>query len=82
MDMADVKVRKVPDWVIHAFRARAAVLGHSLEEELRSLLTEVARARRQEFLAEANAFQESLRARYGQLSDSTPGITEDREQRG
>ena len=69
--MADVKVRRVPDWVIESFRSRATALGHSLEEELRSLLTEVARARRQEFVAEAGVFQESLRTRYGQLSDST-----------
>jgi plasmid stability protein len=80
--MADVKVRKVPDWVVESFRSRAATLGHSLEEELRSLLTEVAHARRQEFIAEADAFQESLRTRYGQLYDSTGGITEDRERRG
>jgi plasmid stability protein len=80
--MADVKVRKVPDWVIESFRSRATALGHSLEEELRSLLTEVAHARRQEFIAEASAFQKALRTRYGQLSDSILGITEDRERRG
>jgi plasmid stability protein len=80
--MADVKVRKVPDWVIESFRSRAIARGHSLEEELRTLLTDVARARRQEFISEAGAFQERLRTRYGQLSDSTPGIAEDREHRG
>lgn len=77
-----MKIRKVPDWVIESFRSRAAALGRSLEEELRLLLTEVARARRQEFVAEAGAFQQNLRTRYGQLSDSTPGIREDRERRG
>jgi plasmid stability protein len=80
--VADVKVRKVPDWVIESFRCRAVARGHSLEEELRSLLTEVAHARRQEFIAETDAFQENLRARYGQLSDSTRSIMEDRERRG
>ena len=80
--MADVKVRKVPDWVLESFRSRAAALGHSLEQELRLVLTEVARTRRLEFVDESGAFQESLRTRYGQLSDSTRGITEDREQRG
>ncbi len=80
--MADVKIRKLPDWVVSSFRSRAAALGHSLEEELRLLLTEVARSRRQEFLAETGTFQDRLRSRYGQLSDSTAGIRDDREQRG
>jgi len=78
---ANIKVRKVPDWVIASFRSRAAVLGRSLEEELRSLLTEVAHARLQEFIQESGAFQESLLTRHGQLSDSTKGVTEDRRAR-
>jgi plasmid stability protein len=80
--VADVKIRKLPDWVVASFRSRAAALGRSLEEELRLLLTEVARSRRQQFLAETGAFQNRLRSRYGQLSDSTGGIRDDREQRG
>lgn len=80
--MADVKVRKVPDWVVESFRSRAVARGHSLEQELRSLLVETAHARRQEFIAATTAFQESLRSRYGKLSDSTCGISEDREHRG
>jgi plasmid stability protein len=80
--VADVKVRKVPDWVVESFRSRATALGHSLEEELRSLLTEIAHARRQEFIAEAGAFRKTLHKRYGQLSDSTRGIAADRERRG
>lgn len=80
--MADVNVRKIPDWVIETFRSRAAASGRTLEEELRSLLIDVARAGRVEFRAQAKAFQESLRTQYGEVSDSTPGIVEDREQRG
>ena len=40
--VADVKIRKLPDWVVDTYRARAQAAGHSLEEELRSLLTEAA----------------------------------------
>ncbi len=80
--MADVKVRRVPDWVIEAFRSGATATGHSLEEELRLLLTQVGQQRRQEFLTDAEAFRQQLRTRYGRLSDSTAGIVEDREQRG
>ena len=80
--MADVKVRKVPDWVIEAFRSSASATGKSLEEELRSLLIQVASVRRREFIKAADVFREELRAQYGQLSDSTVGIVEHREQRG
>ena len=33
-------------------------------------------------LADVDAFREQLHAQYGQLSDSTVGIVEDREHRG
>jgi plasmid stability protein len=33
--MADVKIRKLDDWVVESFRARAKRAGRSLEDELR-----------------------------------------------
>jgi len=80
--MADVKVRNVPDWVVASFRNRATHAGRSLEEELRLLLTEEATKRRQETLRKLKAFQDRMRKKYGVLSDSTPGIREDRQARG
>jgi len=80
--MADVKVRNLPDWVVHSFKARASHAGRSLEEELRLLLTEEAAKRRQETLRKLKAFQDKMRKKYGVLSDSTPGIREDRQARG
>jgi plasmid stability protein len=80
--MADVKIRKLPDWVVDTYRARAQAAGHSLEEELRSLLTEAALERQREFRRKAEKFRARLRAKYGQLSDSSPGIIQDREKRG
>ena len=47
--MADVKIRKLDDWVVESFRARAKQAGRSLEEELRQFLTEAARERRRRF---------------------------------
>ncbi len=35
--MADVKIRKLDDWVVESFRAQAKKSGHSLEAELRQL---------------------------------------------
>lgn len=80
--MADVKIRKLPDWVLDTYRLRAQATGHSLEEELRLLLTQTALEQQREFQSEAEAFSERLRNKYGQLSDSTPEIVKDRQERG
>jgi plasmid stability protein len=80
--MADVKIRKLPDKVVGAFRLRASLAGRSLEEELRQALTEAAFKRARDRAAELSAFQDMLRRKYGQLSDSTGGIRADREKRG
>jgi plasmid stability protein len=77
--MADVKIRKLDDWVVASFRARAKRAGRSLEAELRQTLTDIACARRTALLGEINAFRDELRARYGEMPDSTPLIREIRE---
>jgi plasmid stability protein len=77
--MADVKIRKLDDWVVESFRAQARRAGRSLEAELRQTLTDVARERRAELLGEIDAFRDELRAKYGELPDSTPLIHEIRE---
>jgi plasmid stability protein len=80
--MADVKIRKLDDWVVASFRARARQAGRSLEEELRQFLTEAARERRRRFADKLEAFTEQLRAKYGEMPDSTPLIREDRDEFG
>jgi plasmid stability protein len=80
--MADVKVRNLPDWVVRSFRKRAENEGRSLEEELRMLITAEATRQREEMLRELKAFQNKMRKKYGVLSDSTPGIREERQARG
>jgi plasmid stability protein len=80
--MADVKIRKLDDWVVESFRARAQQAGRSLEEELRQLLTETARERRQRLIVELEALNADLRKKYGELPDSTPSIREERDQYG
>ena len=49
---------------------------------MRILLTETAIERQRQFSREIDAFGESLQAKYGQFTDSTPGIVEDRNERG
>lgn len=80
--MADVQIRDLPDWVVASFRNRAEHAGRTLEEELRSLLTNEASSSRQETVQKLKAFRDKMREKSGVLSDSTPGIREDREARG
>ena len=80
--MADVKIRRLDDWVVESFRARARQAGRSLEEELRQHLTETARERRRRFAAELEELNAKLREKYGELPDSTPLIREERDQYG
>ena len=81
-NMPDVKVRRLPDWVVTTFKSRARQAGRSLEEELRVLLVDTAQKPRREVVAELRAFRGMLRRKYGTLADSTEGIREDREARG
>ena len=80
--MADVKVRNLPEWVVAFFRNQAQHEGRSLEEELRMLLTGEAMERRQETVRKLTEFQTKMRRKYGDLSDSTPGIREERQASG
>ena len=80
--MADVKIRKLPDWVVAAHKSHAASAGRSLEEELRTLLTEAARKPQLDLGRKAAALRNRLRTMHGTLPDSTPGIRKDRQARG
>ncbi|MBI3210838.1 MAG: hypothetical protein HYZ37_18290 [Candidatus Solibacter usitatus] len=80
MTVEAVKVRRLPEWVVDAHKARAEAAGVSLEEQLRELLTESALTPQRDFAAKAAAWNSGLKARYGSLGDSTELIREDREE--
>ncbi len=80
--MAEIKIRRLEDWVLETHRQRAEAAGRSLEEELRRLVTEAAVAPQKAFAEDAAKFRRRLGKKYGELSDSTPHIREDRESRG
>jgi plasmid stability protein len=80
--MADVKIRKIPDWVVLHYQARARQAGRSVEEELRLLLTEDALRPQREFAEEADRLRRALFERHGLFSDSVELIREERERRG
>jgi plasmid stability protein len=80
--MADVKVRKLEDRVVEFHRRKAEKSGHSLEAELRKVITEAASHDRQKWALEVHRRLERLRRKYGIMPDSTPGIRAERERRG
>ena len=77
--MADVKVRKLPDWVLATLRVR--VEGRSVEEELRHLLTAEAGKPKKNRAAEMAALRKMLQKKYGTLSDHTRGVRRERDAR-
>ncbi|HEX3673491.1 MAG TPA: hypothetical protein VHU87_04395 [Rhizomicrobium sp.] len=80
--MADVKIRKLPDWVVEHHKRNAEQAGRSLEEELRVLLTDQTMAKRLYWSKRLRATREKIRKRHGVLSDSTADIREERERLG
>ena len=79
--MTDVRVRNVDDWVVELHRNRAKLEGRSLENELRQVLTDAARAKKQALAAELRAAVKGLHDKYGVFSDSTIGIRAERDAR-
>jgi plasmid stability protein len=75
--MAQVIIRNIDDAAIRRLKSRAARKGISLERELRTIVTEAARADRSDFVARAATFRRKLRGR--RHSDSTALIRRDRD---
>lgn len=75
--MAQVVIRNIDEEAMHRLKARAARKGVSLERELRTILTEAARADRSGFGKRAAAFRRKLAGR--RHSDSTRLIRRDRD---
>ena len=77
--MADVRVRKIDDWVVGWFRSQAKRHGRSLEGEIRRALTDAALDRKREIGAELRADLQKLEEKYGQFPDSATLIREQRD---
>lgn len=72
--MPSVRVRNLDERVVAALKDRAKRNGNTLEAELRALLTDEAFRPRREMAKRAEQIRESIRAKVGTLSDSTPLI--------
>ena len=75
--MAQVVIRNIDDDAMRRLKSRAARKGVSLERELRTILTEAARADRTGFGERASAFRRKLADR--RHSDGTRLIRKDRD---
>ena len=80
--MTELRIRKLDDWVTSWFKAQAKLHNRSLEKELRELLTETVRSRKQQIAEQMLADLESLEQRHGIFPDSARGIREERDKRG
>jgi plasmid stability protein len=80
--MAEVKIRKLPDWVVSHYKRNAERAGRSLEEELRQCLTDEALAKRERLWRRLAETRARIRKRHGVLTDSTADIREERERLG
>ena len=80
--MSELRVRNMEDWVIAELKAQAKARGHSLEEEMRERLTELALRPRQEMAERAARLREAIAREHGLLPDSAAAIREDRDARG
>lgn len=75
--MAQVVIRNIEDEAIHRLKRQAERKGVSLERELRTIITDAARADRTGFRLRATAFRRKLAGR--RHSDSTRLIRTDRD---
>lgn len=80
--MMEVRVRNVDDWVVEWHRTQAKLDGHSLENELRQVLTDAALAKKRAIADEMRVGLDDLRSGNGLFTDSARIIREDRDRRG
>jgi plasmid stability protein len=80
--MADVKIRRLPDWVVDHYKRSAERAGRSLEEELRVLLTEHTAGKRQYWAKRLDKLREKIHRKHGTLPDSVMDMRAERERLG
>jgi plasmid stability protein len=81
--MADIVIRDLDDSVVARLEARARETNQSLEEVVRSILSEAAQPSRYNAIRNADESRESIRARAGGdiPIDATDLIRQDRDSR-
>lgn len=77
--MAEVRVRRLEEFVILELKERARRQGTSVEALLRDLITREASRPRQALLARLHERHEAFRQTHGVLPDSTGDIRDERD---
>jgi plasmid stability protein len=80
--MVEFRIRDIEKDVAQEWKKRAQRHNRSLGDELRAVLTEEVWRPRRELAEELREFRESLREKYGTMSDSTDVIRQMRDERG
>lgn len=80
--MGDVRVRDLDPGVVAKLKAQARRHGRTLQQELKTLLTDAVLRPRQSLAKKLRELHIRLRAEYGELPDSTPIIREERDRWG
>jgi plasmid stability protein len=69
--MAEVRVRNLENWVVESMKSRAKRNGHSLEAELREMLTNSVQNERQKLIEKSQKLRDEMKKICGKLPDST-----------
>lgn len=80
--MADLRVRKIEDWVLAVHRRLAISEGDSLENHVRRLLTAAAIESQNRFADRAEIRLQELQEKHGLLPDSAELLRDERWERG
>lgn len=72
--MVDIRVRDVGEDVVYLLKTQAERSGQSWQEFLNQALKDAAMRPRRELVARLREQHEAMRAEFGVLPDSTPGI--------
>lgn len=80
--MAELRIRDVDDTIVDELKARAKRNGHTLGEELRTILADEAHRPRLEVAERLKQLRASIESKHGILPDSTDIIREMRDSRG
>lgn len=80
--MTGLRIRRLDEWVTDWLRSQAKLHGRSLEGELRELLTETARSRKQQLADQLMNELADLEGKHGLFTHGTAGIREERDRRG
>lgn len=80
--MSELRIRNVEEWIVETFRTLAKLNGRSMEAEIKELLRDRARSRKESLADELRAMNRDLEDKYGLLPDSAEYIREDRDNGG